>query len=138
MKRIYLARRKYVEGEDVQFTIVDNKDYKTLKKYRWHNAGGYAKTFINKRPVQMANLLMTPPEGFVVDHINGSGLDNRRANLEIVTRSENARRAHAAKGNWRQRWKVGYSPKPSKIILKNSISAIDKNGTSDIIEVKLG
>jgi hypothetical protein len=34
------------------------------------------------------------PAGMVVDHLDGDGLNNQRANLEIVTVSENARRWH--------------------------------------------
>ncbi len=121
MKRIYLVRKKFVDGAAQRFTLVDDRDYKMLNKLKWHYAGGYAKASVAGRPVQMANAIMRPAKGYVVDHINNNGLDNRRANLEIVSRRENARRAHAINGNWRARWKVGYVPR-SKVVNEKDVN----------------
>ena len=43
--------------------------------------------------------IMNPPEGMVIDHVNGDPTDNRMANLRVVTPSENARRWHSNRGN---------------------------------------
>lgn len=40
--------------------------------------------------VYMHRFLADPPEGMEIDHINGDRLDNRRANLRVVTRQQNA------------------------------------------------
>jgi hypothetical protein len=37
----------------------------------------------------MHRSIMNPAPGLVVDHINGDGLDNRKANLRIATVSQN-------------------------------------------------
>jgi hypothetical protein len=44
----------------------------------------------------MHRLIMAPPAGLCVDHINHDGLDNRRCNLRICTQRENSSnmRAH--------------------------------------------
>jgi hypothetical protein len=64
----------------------------------WHaelNQGiWYAKTTVASgkrggRLLRLHNLLINALPGFVIDHINHNGLDNRRMNLRIVTTSQN-------------------------------------------------
>ena len=90
-------------GDDVRhialtkgkFAIVDAADYEYLSRFRWHakEARGrfYAATVINGKSITMHQLLMAPPRGMVVDHIDGNGLNNRRQNLRLCTPRQNRR-----------------------------------------------
>jgi hypothetical protein len=73
--------------------IVDTEDYVLLSRYTWTHkpnyATGYAHTKIKNKQIMMHRLLMGHPEGMLVDHINSNGLDNRKSNLRIVTKSQN-------------------------------------------------
>jgi hypothetical protein len=104
-RRIPLTRGMYA--------IVDIKDYEFLRKLNWQVQSGnntyYATStiFIKGKPkrIFMHRYLMLPKidmqfgprcskpgnpfKGIVIDHINGNGLDNRRANLRICTYSQN-------------------------------------------------
>jgi hypothetical protein len=85
------------------FAIVDAEDYEWLSRYKWYaGAAPRKRTFYARRSRPggrielMHRMIMRPPKGKVVDHINGNGLDNRRCNLRVCTQGENAqnRRRH--------------------------------------------
>jgi len=39
----------------------------------------------------MHRVIMNPPEGLVVDHIDGNGLNNQRSNMRICTAAQNSK-----------------------------------------------
>ena len=84
-----------------QFAIVDPQDYQRLSKYKWRLCRTKGKNVLYaERSIRlpggkysrilMHRQLIKAPEGYVIDHINGCGLDNRRANLRLATAAQNA------------------------------------------------
>ena len=75
--------------------IVDDDDYEKLRQYNWSYHGrGYAARGFHKDGklviVKMHQAVMgKTPEGYVIDHINGNKLDNRKTNLRLVTIQQN-------------------------------------------------
>lgn len=85
--------------------LVDKADAALIEGPKWHlDAAGYARRQLSKgtppnrtvRTILMHRLIMGVGPGEAhVDHINGNRLDNRRANLRLVSRaqqSQNVRR----------------------------------------------
>lgn len=76
--------------------LVDKADYDWLMQWNWsacpirYTAYAY-RTIGHGKKLAIHQAIMQPPPGMQVDHINHDGLDNRRANLRIVTRAENLR-----------------------------------------------
>jgi HNH endonuclease len=79
-----------VDSDDVdrvmQHTWYAVKDHKTF--YAKSRMGGYSPTLMHRF---ILGLGRGEPGSLEVDHINGHGLDNRKTNLRLVTRSQNAR-----------------------------------------------
>ena len=126
---VYLAYCRYRFGRNIRlipltkfkFAIVDTDDYDRLNKFTW-----YARLSTNvwyavrckrageKRSntlVWMHNMIMPPPKGLMVDHVNHNGLDNRKANLRLATRAQNMQN--------RRRRKTGCSSKYKGVIHRN-------------------
>jgi len=78
-----------------KFAIVDPEDYDELSRYKWTAAKSpntfYAVRSVRRRQIRMHRLITDAPKGLVVDHRNHNGLDNRKQNLRLCTRPENAR-----------------------------------------------
>lgn len=76
------------------FATVDDLDAHVVGGHKWQafrtGAIWYATRQIDGRQVGMHRFLLAPPEGLTVDHIDGDGLNNTRANLRIATRAQNS------------------------------------------------
>lgn len=77
--------------------IIDDEDVELFDKYTWNimAKGRLTKHYYIIRGYAhgyeyLHRLITNCPKGLVVDHINGNVLDNRRCNLRICTRGQNA------------------------------------------------
>ena len=79
--------------------LVDAEDFDIVNPYSWHVCNirnsnlRYAGCMVRNGDKQvtflMHRMILNTPKGTEVDHINGDGLDNRRANLRVCKHSEN-------------------------------------------------
>jgi hypothetical protein len=84
--------------------LIDDEDYELISQYTWNafpcKRTTYARTNSSRKlgkrhTVLLHRLIMNAPEGYEVDHINGNGLDNRKENLRVCTKSGNMRNKQA-------------------------------------------
>lgn len=70
---------------------VSPEDYTTLMRYSWYFRNGYALSNIDGKEIRMHRFVLNESNpDYVVDHINGDRLDNRRENLRRYTLKQNA------------------------------------------------
>lgn len=101
--------------------LLNESDLPKVSPYRWcaHYERGrwYAITTITIGPyetkgLRMHRLIMDAPDGMDVDHINRNGLDNRRENMRLATRSQNL--ANCRRRKSKRQYKGVYSPKHTR------------------------
>lgn len=73
-------------------SLVDDSDFEWLMQWKWFvTRGKYAQRGRNAadpplpKVISMSREIIRPPRGIKVYHRNGNTLDNRRANLELIT-----------------------------------------------------
>lgn len=99
--KIYDRKHKTISliccnGEKV---LIDWEDEPIINGKRVWVDGGYAKLKINGKTFRLHNIILSPREGLVVDHINRNPLDNRKSNLRLCTPCDNAQNRKLHKNN---------------------------------------
>jgi hypothetical protein len=114
---------KLIELSKGKSALIDDEDYDHVREWNWRaqqNQDGrwYAMAWdLYPNFVLMHRVILCPPDSIDVDHKNGDGLDNRRINLRLATRSQNVAAGRPAGGkssifkgvswdNSRGRWRV--------------------------------
>jgi len=73
--------------------IIDASDVSLVSRRNWYAwvgpSGVYAVHCKNRHTVRMHRIIMGNPQGLQIDHIDMNGLNNRRGNLRVATRSQN-------------------------------------------------
>ncbi len=94
MREIYPNCKKYPEV----IILIDDEDSPVVEQYTWTICSSnkttlYAKAYIKgskpKKEIFLHRLLVGAKKGELVDHKNRNGLDNRRENLRLATKSTN-------------------------------------------------
>ena len=156
MKQIALTQGKVA--------LVDDADFEWLTQWKWYtrkekNTYYAVRTIItsliksssnpNRKRIllPMHRDIMNAPKGKDTDHINHNGLDNRRCNLRICSRSENNQNQLARKCSsiykgvsWSkaaQKWEAYIKKTRKRIYLGYHINEVDAALAYDIAAKKL-
>jgi hypothetical protein len=93
---------KLIPLTQAKFAIVDAEDLPKLSRYNWcvvkTDNTCYAVRNRKRKQTFMHRLITSAPPHLVVDHINHNGLDNRKDNLRLCTRAQNALNQRPRKG----------------------------------------
>ena len=93
---------RYIALTKGKFAIVDMEDYERLSRHKWYamevKGRWYARRSIPGGVILMHREIMNAPDGMLVDHINGNGLDDRKVNLRLCTVQQNCSNSRSRGG----------------------------------------
>ena len=92
------GKTAYIKLTQGQIAIVDAEDLEKIGEYRWaavwiaKSKKYYVRAYVSatKGTIGLQRLLTNAKKDDVVDHINGDSLDNRKSNLRLCTKRQNA------------------------------------------------
>jgi hypothetical protein len=73
------------DGDIISYGLIDEDIYNQIKDDKWHLTHGYIKGKVGL----LHRYIINAEKGQIIDHINNDRLDNRKANLQIATSSQN-------------------------------------------------
>lgn len=132
-----------------KFALVSDEDGPRVLQFKWsYDGNGYACRKVRttrrdgtpfQRKILLHRFVLDAPQGMDVDHVNRNRLDNRRCNLRLATRGQNAAnmppRRGALKGVYRRsdcnRWRAEIVVDGRKRHLGTFLSALDAAVTYD-------
>jgi len=86
------------EGEIIARAIIDTEDLDKIIEYKWFKrvddrivANITKNSDSNRSHVRLHNIIMNPELGYMIDHIEGNALDNRKSKMRIVTEKQNSK-----------------------------------------------
>lgn len=116
------------DGSVRAYAIVDAADADWVNQSRWCLGGkGYAYRAVSVGGAQQWHTMhrdllgLAPGDGLEADHINRNKLDNRRSNLRVVTRAENAQNMPKYRGSSSRFRGVHWAKKSNKWIAQARI-----------------
>lgn len=105
----FYGNAAYMQLTQGFWAVLDAEDAYLVCGRDWHarKCSGPVYAVANGHPdengkrgqIQMHRLIMGAPKGILVDHRDGNGLNNRRSNLRLATKAENARNKPAHRNN---------------------------------------
>lgn len=103
-------------------TLVDDEDFEKASKYSWYfHKGGYAARSGTKpkdpHTIFLHHFVTGTDYKYVVDHINGNRLDNRKENLRVVTQQQNSFNRPANKNKESSKYKGVHRSKEKNLWL---------------------
>jgi hypothetical protein len=96
--------RGWRKKRPIDGALIDAADRWLLEEGGWRVVTGYLVRHVSGGPYPwpkefLHRLLMNPPPGMQVDHINGNRLDNRRCNLRLCTTTQNGQNKGLSRAN---------------------------------------
>ncbi len=81
------------------YAKIDTEDVERCQEYKWYlsksSTTNYVRTSICGKKVTLHSFIMNNFSKLMIDHIDGDGTNNTKANLRLCTNQENSRNRHS-------------------------------------------